>query len=477
MNGNASKIAILTSRELDASDLYSWSLKLRESLFEVLNYLDCSIEGIDIISEIEEEIEKYDIILPVLTEDNIKISEVQKDLDVLMNNASKMDTEVLLLLKDPVFTVYSLKALELFVSVPLFFYNEPAKQYYSLSFSGESSEDEKIWLSLLDIGHEVKYTLRERTRKDNSENRKNIYLAITTPDQEYYRQNLKRELRHWGFNVLPNRFLPDDYTKFKEQVYNYLEDCSLAIHILGNQYGKQVNGSDKSMIEIQNDIVAEYIHEKHDSSNTLSSTFRFIWLNPNIQFFSEEQQNYIEKVKHDIDFLKGTEIIQTPLELFKTGIRAHAKYVLNSGSTKKAGETKVKNSIYLIAENYNLPWLNDLEKELSSHSFDVLKLEPNQSGNNMYSLHKKYLVESHAVLVFSYKGNMQWLNSKLSDILKAPGFGKKKPFLAKGLLISDAVNFKSSFINSDLTVMRIEETGFNSSVLEPFVSQIRKTEL
>jgi hypothetical protein len=338
------------------------------------------------------------------------------------------------------------------------------------------SLDDKIWLTILDIGYEIKRVIRQKESRGGAieiPEEKNIFVAITTPDQQRYRQNLRRELQHLGINVLPNRHLPEDYHELKDRVEKCLAESFIFVHMLGYQYGSSLGDTASSIVELQNDIVTEYIREKTNLSANLDDTIRYVWINPDTELMTQEQKRYIEKIKTDKEFLKNTEIIETPFELFKTVIKARAE---KESELKKGSEEEEQglSSLYLIAENYDVPFLKKLESHLQEQNFRINKLIPDPPNVNLYSLHKKYLVDSSAVLVYYDQENSNWLNSKLSDILKAPGFGKKEPFQAKALIMDEKLESNIYSMTPDLKIIKFNNKGYQPEILDSFINQFRK---
>jgi len=59
--------------------------------------------------------------------------------------------------------------------------------------------------------------------------------------------------------------------------------------------------------------------------------------------------------------------------------------------------------------------------------------------------HIENLRNFDAAIIFKGKSNEQWVRMKAMDLLKAPGFGRKKPIVAKAI-VSDA----GSLTNTDV---------------------------
>jgi hypothetical protein len=458
---NENKIALIQCCTEQTEAINTWSEALKSHLNEVFHYLGFHVGKMDTIYNFTTDISDYNIFLLIVHKDSFNKDLLRNLFDTFGENSQN----VLLLMKDPVIKQFDISIPGNISTLPLYTYNEENQQYQEISFQQNEKNDHRIWLTLLDVGYEVKRLMK---KAEKQEKQIAVYLALTTPDQENFRQNLKRELEHWGCIVYPKRFLPYDKTKLEEELLSYLNKSHLSVHIIGNQYGEIIGDTHKSLIDLQNEIVANFIHHQSLRKGGYAETFRFIWINPDIQSFSPEQEKYIEDFKHNIQFLEQTEVIQTPLESFKTVIKSRMNKLLEEPSEELISDEL---KVYIIAENYSQPALSDLENELSSRNYKVLKLNVEQPDLNLYTLHKQYLIESQGVIVCCDHGNKNWLNSKLSDILKAPGFGKKKPFLAKGLFMSsESTNGFSA--RPDITVMKVDESGFSASMIQPFIDKL-----
>jgi len=200
------------------------------------------------------------------------------------------------------------------------------------------------WQRLIDLAYDISDSLlpkdAEAAISGSTAKQSAVFLAETTQDQENIRDNIKRELVQSGYKVLPINPLPASPDLAKDIINKSIEQSELAIHIVGNEYGELMTGSDVSLIEFQLDTVLR--------NETASGLAEIIWLPPDLKSESDSHNQYIDRLRKTALSGEFSEIIQAPVEVLKTMVRKKL-----SGTSKLANiesesiETKGK-FIYLI---------------------------------------------------------------------------------------------------------------------------------
>lgn len=328
----------------------------------------------------------------------------------------------------------------------------------------------EIWLKFLDIA----YIIRDHfivERKDRNSKGK-IFVAQTSSDQNVNRETIIRELEHIGYQVLPEINFPEDMMPFSDLVSSGMKECFLSIHLIGNNYAPLLRNIDISSIELQNDIFHEVAAELKAKNKIIK---RLVWIDPHVKPKSEKQRLYIESFKRNIELLENTEIIQTPIEVFKNIIRNKAVEILESSSSiidKKSDDTKEK-SIYIISNNTSGDNYQSIKQHLHQHQYNILETTDKKSKIELIQEHYYNLVNCDAICIDYTMDNNQWLNSKLSDIVKSPGFGRKKNFLAKAVLINTDVSPTINLNISDLDVLADKKANISKKI-ESFIEKIEQ---
>ncbi len=360
------------------------------------------------------------------------------------------------------------------VGYDMFHYDEDNQEATEFSSQLGPDSEREFWMKMVDIVYDLNEAYLSTIGKDQKSTirpiseRKSVFLAETGHDMTIQRNIIKRELQRYGFIVLPEHALPPNNDDIINQVKSDLGKCSLAIHLIGTTYGEIPDGGEKSLVDLQNQLASEWCIEQKASAKEAK---RFIWIAPNLRAASEKQLTFIENIKRDIAALEGAEILQTPLEDFKNIIREELfgtkkgifSFLEESNSSDK------KQKVYLIHDQVDRASVEPLISEIETMGYTVL--EPNFKGDllDMREGHINNLRQLDFALVYQGHVNDQWVKMKLLDLLKAPGFGRKKPILNKGVFISKYSKGEFDDLNSDKNVEVLHESGN-----KPSKSEIRK---
>jgi hypothetical protein len=359
---------------------------------------------------------------------------------------------------------------------PDFLKNELSYDFFEINrFSkkaktfGTTEEDEtygKFWSILVDLAYDVYNSLYLQTSGETNKNRqtekKFIYLAETTEDQKDNRDILRRELQHMGYGILPLTQLPNDADKLSDVIQSYLKRAIMSIHMMGAYYGDYVKNSKFSLVDLQNQLTKSYL-EKSEESDKLS---RIIWIPNDLKPADQRHSLYLKRLKRD-DAQHRTEIIEAPLELFKSILNNKLEELNEPAQTLIKDKTKV----YLIYENNERENLNKLITGIKERNLTITDNDLNNKKNPVTS-HIEKLVEADAVIIYKGNSGIEWLNSKIRDIIKAPGYGKTRSFLSIGI-ITDQEPDKNimNYISGSAIIM---EKEINSSFLNKFLESLNK---
>lgn len=308
------------------------------------------------------------------------------------------------------------------------FYNEKNESIDDLT-SKISNISDVVWRKFSDLVYEIKKIVYRKKKNQNHIEKPTLFFAETSTDQEQNRLNLIREFRYRGYNTLPNENLSNDMMKFSDEVQACMDKAIISIHIIGNTYTPVLKNIDVSKVELQNDIFSEV------NASTNSNLNRLVLIPPRIKIKSKKQKNYIESFKRNIELHKDTEIIQSPLEDFKSIIQKRIDLILNPNLISTSLNKAKGKFVYLIkdAEIENLDRFVD---EIKKSGLEIVEIESEANKINMVKQHQFNLVNCEGVVVAFNSNNQQWLKSKLIDIIKSPGIGRTKPFNFKYLLTS-----------------------------------------
>lgn len=328
--------------------------------------------------------------------------------------------------------------------------------------------ERQYWTKLTDLTYDI-YNSFFPSDKTNSEIA--IFLAETTADQERNRESIKRELKRLGFKIFPDKVLSCNLEDLSKEINTYLEKSLLSIHLIGNQYGTLISNSMFSMVETQNKIAACYC-EANENQAERQKLSRLIWVNPDLKIANEKQKLFLEKLKRDSEALKGASLIQTPLELFKSLILSEIKNI-NLNPIQSFSKANKGKRIYLVHESSSFEKISDITSYLSSSGFEIIHSPLLNEERNLLKKHRQNLIECDAVLIYFDSNDEFWLKSKLNDLLKAPGFGRKHPFLAKAVF-NDCEYIIPPELMDKKGIMVIEkQDSFSSKQIKGFIEKIQ----
>jgi len=354
----------------------------------------------------------------------------------------------------------------------MFHYDEDNQEVKEFSSQIGPESEREFWMKMVDVVYDLNESYLSINGVDPDKHirpinqQKSVFLAETGHDMTIQRNIIKRELQRYGFKVLPEHALPPNYDDIVKVVNAGLEECSLSIHLIGTTYGEIPEGGETSVIDLQNQLAAAWCM-KENEGKIKSETKRFIWITPNLRSASEKQLTFIENVKRDIASLEGAEILQTPLEDFKGIIREELfgakKGIFNFFEPEDTDDKNQK--VYLIHDKVDQESVGPLVSEIQNLGYTVL--EPSFEGDllDMREGHIKNLRHFDYALVYQGHVNDQWVRMKLLDLLKAPGFGRRKPILNKGVLISKYSKGNFETQNEDKHVEILHE-GESSPIKE-----------
>lgn len=345
-----------------------------------------------------------------------------------------------------------------------------------ISFDLDVEDDKSVlsehfWMKLVDLAYEIKRQLQAEDSDDVSTS--TVYLALTSPEQAPIRDVIYRELRRHGYQVLPNRALPKENDALETAIEEYLKKSILSIHIIGeNAIDRDsiISGDEEvaTVVDIQNTVASRYCDRHNDKFQ------RLIWFSPELGMDSEEQLLYIERLKRDTKALIGAELIQTPLEKLKSIIKRRLKLIAEGHlQDNEVVSNSDKLKVYLICDKEDEDKSKMLRGWLEDHGYEVLL--PSFDGKQLSLLHshRRNLAVCDAALIYHGHQNARWVQMKMLDLLKAPGYGRTKPMLAQGLFLAEKdLKVKPNAQLKNLTVLDPGE--LSQDQLGPFFKKLNK---
>ena len=332
--------------------------------------------------------------------------------------------------------------------------------------------DRQYWMEMVDLCYDVHHTLlflkQGKSLNDvrNLFSQKSVYLAQTGYDLTVQRNIIHRELQRLGYTVLPRRSLPGDIKEFEQVVRQNLEQSGMSIHLIGADTGLIPNGTDRSAQELQNVLAMErgvYAKERREDFP------RFIWITNHLTQANERQKKFIESLRVDVESSEGVEIVQSQLEDFKAIIREELSDIFNKqGLDETGGE-----SVYIMYDHADAELVKPLSELVIQAGLKVLQPDFSRDLLSLRQQHIDHLRALDAAIIFQGTMTDQWVRMKALDLLKAPGFGRKKPLRAKAVVCNHSALADAGRYGDDrLTV--ITGIPLSEQAISAFLNQLKE---
>lgn len=338
---------------------------------------------------------------------------------------------------------------------------------FRIEFGPEAKQ--RYLSKLYDLAYEIAETLKSLSNTagqiQEAEGKRPIYLAETSSDLSEQRERVKQELRQMGYTVLPDRPLPIQSEQLRNTVQAYLAQCSLSIHMIGENHTFIPEGEQRSIVRLQNDIAAA-----HCKNEPLQ---RLIWMSPDLTPKCERQQKLVEFMQTDGNSITGADVMMTSLEELKTVIHDR----INEQKKNAATETDNKKSldIYLVCDQCDFNDTIHLSDFLYNEGHEVILPVFEGDEAQVREDHTDKLLSSDIVIIYQGKASDLWLSSKLRDLKKLPGFDGYKPKLANIIYAgAPATPQKQRFRTREAMIIKNFEE-FVPESLEPLMTTIRQS--
>jgi hypothetical protein len=260
-----------------------------------------------------------------------------------------------------------------------------------------------------------------------------VYLAEVTSDLRSERDVISRDLKAYGYTVLPGSELPNEVHSLKEQVRGYLNRSVLSIHVVGNEFGIVPEGeAEKSKQWIQHDLAIE--REQNGAFE------RLLLIPKSTSPQNPRQRNFIDYLCKDETVQNGAEYVESVQQLKEVLEKTLRKTKEASQSSKaerpqkkpRKGNDPVR--VYIICDSADRGSENllALKRKLLSSGCEPLLAVEDQDERLALEEHIENMKLCDAAMIYYGKGSQKWYNTKLMDFRK---YLRKQSVLAKAIYI------------------------------------------
>ena len=329
-----------------------------------------------------------------------------------------------------------------------------------------------FWLKLDDLAHDVCSLLHAlelvRPFDDSAAGttaiRGVVYLAETTTDLRDEREALRRDLQQHGFKVLPDHPLPVAAADLAAAVRGYLAECRLSIHLVGGTFSFVPEGSDVSVIDLQNELAI---------GRAAAGQFsRLVWIPPALQIADDRQKALVERLRLDPRHHSGSDLLETPLEDLRTLIHARLEPATAPPAAPTPGSESEAPSVYLIYDRRDTAAIAPWSTFLFDHKSEVIKSLFDGDESEIREYHEESLRSCDAAVIFYGSANEVWLRRKLREVQKTAGYGRVKPRPTVAIcLIAPRTPEKEQFRTHEAQVIPQWE-GVSPDAWQPFLDRV-----
>jgi TIR domain len=287
-----------------------------------------------------------------------------------------------------------------------------------------------------------------------------VYLADTTFDLQREHDEVKRELLHHGYRVVPDESLPLRASQLQSFVEAQLAECRLSIHMVGRKYGIVPEETQDSVVALQNAVAA-----RRSGSGPLT---RLIWLPPGLEPEDERQAKLIEDLRRDNRNHLGADLLETSLEDLKTVI--HQRLAGPEAPPRsQAPDDLVR--VYVICDQRDVEACTALTRHLlEDPRFEVISPVFEGTEEELRRDHEENLASCDVVVIYYGEGNELWRRRKQRELLRSAGYGRQRKLLASAIYVAPPPSpYKEGLRTNEAVVLRSDAT----TALDAFLRGIR----
>jgi hypothetical protein len=428
-----------------ATSSKSWLLELKEHLIPKIEVLlDREITVLEVKSknsldrfepEYCSELKKVAAIISILSFKSVRSDKFTVELEEISKELLNGDSNMKFfpVLRQPVPVELVPLVLSSDIQYPFFKKDEESNTVLEMSpsnYNNTSREyDELLEILASDIAKFLnKDSIQTNHRwMENKPDEKNltIYLAEAAEDQLVARETIRRDLLKQGYTIIPRTNIVQRMPSCQMEISRNMQQCNLAIHLLGGIYGTVPEGTARSLAEIQNDISEEF-----SVDNSLT---KIIWIPKNVKLTDERQKLLIEDLRSSIKS-ENTTLIEgelTELQSLLPSKIEEARKLLNSKKVEMNDSESKPNKVYLIADVADSSNIQEVYTICKLEGCEVLQIDQNVDESEIRLAHSRSLQNCDAVILYFASGSTNWLQSRSRDLLRATSYGRANKSMPK----------------------------------------------
>ena len=114
-----------------------------------------------------------------------------------------------------------------------------------------------------------------------------------------------------------------------------------------------------------------------------------------------------------------------------------------------------------------------LEDYLFEQGLEVMVPEFEGGEEHITKVHRDKLARCDAALIYFGNGTRAWVETKLMDLMQAPGYGREKEWLAKSVYVGPPEDRRKKRFKTHFAELIQAESAFDQTLVEPFVNSLK----
>ena len=298
------------------------------------------------------------------------------------------------------------------------------------------------------------------------ESKGTVYLAETTSDLRDQRELLRRDLTEHGYTVVPAEPLPHVGDEAAAVIRQLLARCRLSVHMVGRFYSLVPEGGVASLIELQHELASARAED--------APFLRLIWLSGAQQVTDPRQIDVINQVRVDQRIQEGADLLETSFEDLRTTVQDWLKREPKAAVTPAAAATPGQvPQLYLLVDQRDAELIHPWADALFDQRVEVIRPLFTGDEAEIREYHEENLTLCDGVLIFYGSGTELWLQRKLRELQKAPGYGRTKPRPVVGVALIGARTPEKERFRSHGVLVIPQWDGVALPDLQPFLTELK----
>ena len=297
-------------------------------------------------------------------------------------------------------------------------------------------------------------------------NGKVIFVADVSESMQNYRDNLVKELEHFGCTV---KFRSRE-NEGADKNFEVIGQCDIAIHILSDE--DQTNGSSgKGLEEMQIHLSVQHFLSQKLVSSSAENDFKIYAWHPKSSHESIYEEEKVSPHLRKIQQLDEVELLRTNFEEFKYYLLKKIEIPALEGTDEFYIKGNDHYCIYFIHDVLDYEAAQPYIEYLRKRGFTVFTPVFDSDIMAVRQIHTTSLKKLDIAIIFSIDAGVNWINMKIMDILKSPGLGREKPILGKGVFVQEHKGMMLQLKGRGFDFCPID-SDFKKEPIDDFLSKI-----